>query len=91
METYDTRPDNACPACGSRLDAATAVREDARPDPGDVSVCVYCAAILRFDRELYLYAPEQWEVDYLLAEIPGLRRAQQAARTLIRRRAAPNN
>lgn len=91
METYDTHPDNACPVCGARLDAATAVRQDARPDPGDVSVCAYCASVLRFDRELYLYAPAKEEVRDLLAGVPGLRQAQDAARQIIKRRAAPNN
>lgn len=43
--------DPRCPACGSKLDGFTDVSlEDARPSPGDGSICAYCAAMLTFDR-----------------------------------------
>lgn len=31
------------------MDAATAIEGDARPKPGDLSLCIRCGAILRFD------------------------------------------
>jgi len=48
-----------CPVCREKLDAITPTSSDTPspgfiPDTGDFSVCIYCAAILRFraDRQL---------------------------------------
>ena len=43
-----------CPNCGNFLDAATQIGGDAKPDPGDISVCIECAAILQFGDDLAL-------------------------------------
>lgn len=53
METTRT-PETQCPSCQCSIDAATALTEDVTPSPGDFTVCIQCAAILRFDRELHL-------------------------------------
>lgn len=38
-----------CPSCGHALDSATALHHrGAQPDPGDISICFYCAAVNRF-------------------------------------------
>lgn len=49
MSAYKV-PENACPACGHRLDGAMAHPsvEDVPPTPGDLSVCIACGSILRF-------------------------------------------
>ena len=45
-----------CPSCGYEMDAATAAFEDVRPKPGDVSVCLKCAALLEFAEDM-TFAP----------------------------------
>jgi len=45
-----------CPVCNGKLDAATAavnskgeiIPDSARPKPGDLTICFYCAALLQF-------------------------------------------
>ena len=41
-------PEARCPNCGKVLDAVTSVFEEARPRPGDISLCIYCGVGLRF-------------------------------------------
>lgn len=41
-----------CPNCGYGMDAATAAFEDVRPEPGDLSVCIKCAALLEFTHDM---------------------------------------
>jgi hypothetical protein len=41
-----------CPECKYAIDAATAAFSHARPKPGDVTVCLNCAAILEFADDL---------------------------------------
>lgn len=42
-----------CPSCGYKLDAATCPDDESkRPQPGDLSVCFNCTAILSFDERL---------------------------------------
>ncbi len=48
-----------CPKCGALLDGATYVGEEQRiPNPGDLSVCIYCGTVTQFaenaDGELIL-------------------------------------
>jgi hypothetical protein len=52
--------DQRCPQCAELLDGATAMGEDAVPEPGDISVCCYCAEILQFDAAMHLVkCPEE--------------------------------
>lgn len=46
-------PENRCPLCGYRVDAASAPGE-ASPNPGDSAVCMSCASVLVFDESLRL-------------------------------------
>ena len=40
------RSEFTCPSCGAKVDGHTAVgHEDVDPDPGDVSICLYCSGI----------------------------------------------
>jgi len=55
-----------CPACGHLLDAdGVALGEDARPTPGDVSVCMYCTSFLVFEPDLSRRAMTDDEVGEL--------------------------
>lgn len=50
-------PVSVCPECGYKLERATeTLRDGRRPGPGDFSVCMMCAAVLRFDEQLKLVA-----------------------------------
>lgn len=37
-----------CPGCGAELTGSTSVFSEARPKPGDFTVCMYCANVLRY-------------------------------------------
>jgi len=41
-------PETLCPDCGHHLDAAANLKRDGAPRFGDVTVCIYCSAALRF-------------------------------------------
>jgi hypothetical protein len=36
-------PLSLCPQCGQKLDGASTPDGPAPPDPGDISVCIYCS------------------------------------------------
>lgn len=44
--------ESICPKCGKVLDAATSIEEGAIPSPGDITICMYCGELLRFDENL---------------------------------------
>lgn len=60
-------PATECPKCGKVMDRATGVGHDRRPKPGDLTICIGCAAVLIFQIDLGLK-----EVDevYLRRRIP---------------------
>jgi len=37
-----------CPVCSALLDGATNLRGQGKPNPLDLTVCIYCAAMLQF-------------------------------------------
>lgn len=37
-----------CPGCCAHLDAASGLKGDEAPRPGDITVCIYCCGLLRF-------------------------------------------
>ena len=54
-ENQTLLPAQECPVCKCTLDAHTTVfEEQVPPRPDDFSVCIQCAAILRFDQNLRL-------------------------------------
>jgi hypothetical protein len=45
----------SCPKCGADLDGATAADGSRdKPEPGSLSVCIYCEALLHYDDNLRL-------------------------------------
>jgi hypothetical protein len=42
-----------CPTCERILDGFTAINGDRDPEPGDFSICLYCATPLRWDGFAY--------------------------------------
>jgi hypothetical protein len=45
-------PEGKCPHCGHRLDSASHLTERVKPRPGDLTICIACASVLRFDGAL---------------------------------------
>lgn len=81
-------PPSPCTNCGELLDGATRVKETTSkrarrdmPDPGSVTVCIYCGHIMVFGDGLILRDPTTAEI----AEIAGDRRilAIQRARVKV--------
>jgi hypothetical protein len=74
---------DGCPVCFHPLDAATCATGDARPEPGDLTVCLYCTTFLRFDDQLRHVKLQDGEFSQLDAVE---RRTLVRARNLIRSR-----
>lgn len=57
-------PARLCPVCFGQLDGASSIDKDdlTAPKPGDVSFCIYCAAMLRFDSDMILVIEDRSEV-----------------------------
>lgn len=78
---FQTKP-SSCPACSRELDAATAVRHDAAPKDGDLSICIGCGTYLVFagalgvlllDAEAFAGLPVETQIE--------LRRVREAIRS----------
>jgi hypothetical protein len=57
-----------CPSCEKLLDGFTHLAVDSAPNPGDVTVCCYCSAVLQFTDDLNLThadADNLAEVDFV--------------------------
>ena len=50
-----------CPSCDMPLDAATGVSSDKGPRPDDVTVCLYCGAVMVFTADLSYREPTDKE------------------------------
>lgn len=50
-----TKVKNKCPKCGKKLTAAFDIKDlEAKPSPGDYSICMDCESYLVFDKKLKL-------------------------------------
>jgi len=47
-------PLSFCPHCNAELDGCSGIDNDARPDPGDFTICIECGAVAAFSRGLRL-------------------------------------
>jgi hypothetical protein len=57
----DTKiPESTCPWCGEKLDGAASL-EDQTPKPGDITICVECLNVSKFDQDLHLLKIEEAE------------------------------
>jgi hypothetical protein len=54
-------PPNNCPGCDRNLNATTG---DGGPSPGDYSICLYCATVLRFNEDMTVRAVPDKEIPY---------------------------
>lgn len=51
-----------CLNCGKRLKLASSITTDARPDPGDATVCLDCGHVMVFADDLSVREPTDAEV-----------------------------
>ena len=63
-----------CPRCGKPLDAATCISSHDTPDPGDISICMYCAQLLEYDKGLMLIPLTPAKLDQVEREAPHIYR-----------------
>lgn len=71
-------PPSHCPYCNATLDAATGINTEDKPSPGDLTVCVECQNICRFDENLQLRVATKEYLIRAFAAHPGLRRKMAA-------------
>lgn len=62
----EDQPSCPCPYCGARLDACTGISGTSRPQPGDPSICAYCAGLLVFALDGTVREPDELELAVLL-------------------------
>ena len=55
-------PEQFCPYCFHRLDSATSFDTEESPQPGDFTVCISCANILRYGEGMSLHASSLMEI-----------------------------
>ena len=73
--TYET-PAMPCPACREPIDVSTTGQGDpSPPEPGDLTVCGYCHAALRYDKDLKPEVLTPQDID----ELPEGHQAQLSA------------
>lgn len=58
-------PTHTCPDCKAKLNCATSVNMDAKPKVGDITICVYCGCLARFDAEFQLSKLQHADLDGL--------------------------
>lgn len=73
-QTFRTEP-NKCPSCSKTLNACTNTSGSSEPEPGDFTLCLYCAAICCFTESLSLRLAtptDLRELDFKQPEMLGL-------------------
>ena len=48
-----TKP-SYCTSCKKILDGTTCVNDEVKPNPGDITICMYCGNVMAFDDDLSL-------------------------------------
>ena len=63
-------PEGRCPACNDTFTCHGGVNTEEAPEAGDVSICAYCGAILRFGVDLTVDLCPVSELEEMKAEQP---------------------
>jgi hypothetical protein len=84
-DDYSKTPDQQCPFCRHTVNAASMFEpEHEAPGPGDFVLCLNCAAILRFDRDMIA---RKLDADALQALVDDPEFARELARRRLQIRA----
>ncbi len=62
MRTSDI-PATKCSNCGEIMDAATSLRHNEAPEPGAITICLFCAALYQFNPAMGLVRLKQLPAD----------------------------
>jgi len=62
-------PKQLCPQCGHTLNMAGSLEEKVKPIAGDLLVCIRCASLLRYRKNLHLRPVPKKEFDTLPKEV----------------------
>lgn len=82
-------PLSTCGSCGHEFDRASGLSHDLFPTPGDVTLCITCGTVHRFDHRLVAVLMSGEEIVLLDPVVAGeVRRIQDAIAMLASRRAA---
>lgn len=68
-QTYDI--DVSICTCGCAIKTATCLTEERGPKPGDLTVCIKCETILRFDENLKLHVVTDEEFSLMSPRVQG--------------------
>jgi hypothetical protein len=77
-------PPQFCPLCFTVLDAVASLETKKVPDPGDFTICLYCAAVLKFGPDMMLEASSLMDIP--MHSRKGFAEGVMAAKELIERR-----
>lgn len=80
-------PDRRCPWCGETLNMAASFDHDQQPKPGDLTVCIQCAGMLKYGPAMKLLRLTEADIDDLDDETAdSLALAHQTIREFIAQR-----
>jgi pyruvate-formate lyase-activating enzyme len=63
-------PESPCPYCQNPLNRSTDPSSLDSPSPGDIAICICCAGLLKYDKDLKVQKLEQSEIDQIALETP---------------------
>jgi len=58
-------PKSTCPICQHELDATSTLKDDQTPKENDVTICLHCGMLLKFDKKLLLQKMNDKEIEKL--------------------------
>jgi RNase P subunit RPR2 len=78
-----------CPDCKNLLSAATSIESDesTQPRPNDLTICIYCASILIYNKDFSLRRATESDLDSLSADTLA---SLQKAKVAVTKRIAEN-
>lgn len=84
VEGFGKLPPSMCPACGHLASAASTLGEvNYQPEPGDISLCIRCAAVNVFAADLTITEAPADLMPKLREEDPGAARSIDRMRRVI--------
>lgn len=75
-------PEHICPQCNAILSAASSP-DLGSPSPEDLTICLYCGAVLKFNRDLKPISVGDLELTHILQESPQLREQMEQVRSIV--------
>ena len=61
----------ACPCCHAKLTGASGIQDETSvPEPGDLSICLYCGTILEYEEGFFLHVATDETLSRLNSEEP---------------------